>query len=154
MISNESTPINTPLVHSSINAKNNSDRVKKDLNRLERQRGSLLLFCPISETRNPIPPTYYAKASPQTYTLTRVDGFDGLGILVATDAETRSQHFIREVEPGSPGHRAGLRKNDRIISVNNVSTENMDFSNVLLLIKQGLDNARLQITVIHELDSI
>ena len=99
-------------------------------------------------------PVYYSKASPQTYTLSRIPGYDGLGIFVATDAETQSQHFIREVEVGSPGHRAGLRKNDRIISVNNVNVEKMEFSNVLLLIKQGLDHDLLRITVIHELDSI
>lgn len=87
-----------------------------------------------------------------TCTLRRSDDYDGLGILIATDAQTRSLHFIREVEIGSPGHRAGLRKNDRIISVNNVNVENMDFSDVLILIKEGIENNNLQISVIHELD--
>lgn len=58
--------------------------------------------------------------------------------------------MIRDVEPGSPGDRAGLRKNDRIIGVNGVNVENIDFSNVLLLIKQGLEDDNFQLSVIHE----
>ncbi len=91
---------------------------------------------------------------PRTYTLRRSDSYDGLGILISADSETRLNHFIREVEPGSPGHRAGLRRNDRIISINNINVENIEFNNVLILIKEGLDNNNLQITVIHEPEHI
>jgi C-terminal processing protease CtpA/Prc len=110
----------------------------------------------ISETFRRLSPVHdgHGHETINTYTLRRIEGYDGLGILIATDAQTRSQHFIREVEVGSPAYRAGLRKNDRIIHVNNISVESMDFSNVLMLIKQGLDNDNLQISVVHQLDSI
>lgn len=89
-----------------------------------------------------------------TYRLKSSTDYDGLGITIASDAKTRTHHFIREVEIGSPGHRAGLRQNDRIISVNNVNVENMDFSNVLVLLKEGRENDNLHLTVVHELDSV
>ena len=99
-------------------------------------------------------PVDYGKPGRRTYAVRRSATYDGLGILLATDAETRSNHFIRDVEPGSPGHHAGLRKNDRIVNINGIHVENVDFSQVLLLIKQGLDNDNLQISVVHESDSI
>ncbi|CAF1129970.1 unnamed protein product [Rotaria sp. Silwood1] len=87
-------------------------------------------------------------------TLKRTDSYDGLGILISTDIQTRTHHYIREVEPTSPGHKAGLRKNDRIISINGINVENMDFTDVLGLIKQGLNNDNLQLSVIHEPEHI
>ncbi len=95
-------------------------------------------------------PVSTSKEIPRTYTLRRSDSYDGLGISIAADSETRLNHIIREVEQGSPGHHAGLRTNDRIISINGINVENVDFSNVLILIKQGLDNDNLQLSVIHE----
>ncbi|CAF1182449.1 unnamed protein product [Rotaria sordida] len=89
-----------------------------------------------------------------TCTLKRTDSYDGLGILISTDVATRLNHYIREVEPGSPGHKAGLRKNDRIIGINGVSVENIDFNDVLILIKEGLHNDNLQFSVIHEPEHI
>ncbi|CAF2084845.1 unnamed protein product [Rotaria magnacalcarata] len=99
-------------------------------------------------------PVENSKQIPYTCTLKRTDSYDGLGILISTDTERRANHFIREVEPNSPGHRAGLRPNDRIISINGVNIENADFNNVLILIKQGLNNDNLQFSVMHELDFI
>jgi predicted metalloprotease with PDZ domain len=104
----------------------------------------------ILEALNPVAPIIKYGPVVHTYTLKRSDTYDGLGILISADSGTRLNHFIREVEPGSPGHRAGLRRNDHIISINNINVENVDFNNVLLLIKQGLDNNNLQISVIHE----
>jgi predicted metalloprotease with PDZ domain len=97
-----------------------------------------------------VAPINKSEEIPRTYTLKRTDSYDGLGIAISASTQSRSNHFIREVEQGSPGHRVGLRKNDRIISVNGVNVENVDFSNVLILIKQGLDNDNLQLSVIHE----
>jgi C-terminal processing protease CtpA/Prc len=96
------------------------------------------------------PVIHNSKEIPHTYTLKRTDSYDGLGIAIAANSESSLNHFIREVELGSPGYRAGLRKNDRIISVNGINVENVDFTNVLILIKQGLDNDNLQLSVIHE----
>jgi C-terminal processing protease CtpA/Prc len=95
-------------------------------------------------------PVCCSEEIPRSYTLRRTDSYDGLGISIAASSQSSSNHFIRDVEPGSPAHRAGLRPNDRIISINGVNVENVDFSNVLILIKQGLDNDNLQLSVIHE----
>ncbi|CAF1178854.1 unnamed protein product, partial [Didymodactylos carnosus] len=86
---------------------------------------------------------------PRHYTLKRTKSYDGLGIYISADSQTCLNHFIKEVEPKSPGERAGLKKNDRIISVNGVAVENVDFTDVLLLIKQGLRDDNLKLTVVH-----
>ena len=80
----------------------------------------------------------------------RTNSYDGLGILISADAETRLNPCIREVEPTSPSDRMGLRQGDRIISINGVNVENVDFNDVLLLIKQGLNHNHLQLSVINE----
>lgn len=107
-----------------------------------------------SESSNRNTPVHFADERIHTYRMRRSNDYDGLGIMVAADAKTRNHPFIREVEIGSPAYRAGLRANDRIISVNNVNVENMDFGDVLLLIQQALDNDNLQISVVHRLDSV
>lgn len=80
----------------------------------------------------------------------RSDSYDGLGVLISADAKTGLNPRIRDVEPGSPGYRAGLRKDDRIIYINGVNVENFDFSDVLILVQQGLNNNNLQLSVINE----
>lgn len=102
----------------------------------------------------PTAPVHHSGAIPRTYTLKRSDSYDGLGISVSADSRTRSNHIIRDVEHGSPAQQVGLRKNDRIISINGTNVENIDFDDVLLLLKHGLDQNNLQLTVIHELDQI
>lgn len=82
--------------------------------------------------------------------LKRTDSYDGLGILLSADVDTRLQHCIRDVEVNSPAYRVGLRKNDRILGVNGVDVENVEFADVLLLIKQGLIANHLQLTVVND----
>ncbi|CAF1089041.1 unnamed protein product, partial [Didymodactylos carnosus] len=86
---------------------------------------------------------------PRHYRLKRTRSYDGLGIYISADSQTQRNHVIRDVEPTSPGDRAGLKKNDRIISVNGVPVENVDFNDVLLLIKQGLQDDNLQFSVVN-----
>lgn len=90
--------------------------------------------------------------NPRTYTLRRSDSYDGVGMSISADSDTRTNHIIRDVEEGSPAARAGLRKNDRLISVNGVNVENIDFGDVLILVREGLSNDNLQVSVIHEID--
>ena len=87
---------------------------------------------------------------PRQYALRRRDSYDGLGLLISADVDTRMQHCIRDVEPNSPGYHAGLRPNDRIIAVNGINVENIEFGDVLVLIKQGLKEDNLRLTVINE----
>ncbi len=84
------------------------------------------------------------------YALKRTDTYDGLGILISANAETRLNHRIRDIETGSPGARVGLRKNDRITHVNGVNVENVEFADVLVLIKEGLTNNNLQFSVLND----
>jgi C-terminal processing protease CtpA/Prc len=104
-------------------------------------------FHTILESLNPRIP---AKIFERHYTLKRTDSYDGLGIYISTDAKTRLNHRIRDIEPNSPGSRVGLRVNDRITHVNGINVENTQFGDVLVLIKQGLINNNLQFSVINE----
>lgn len=84
------------------------------------------------------------------YTLKRSNSYNGIGIVLSADAETRMNPRIRDVEPASPGCRIGLRKNDRIVNVNGVNVEKLEFTDVLVLIKEGLTKDELQFSVINE----
>ena len=70
--------------------------------------------------------------------------------MLTADAVTRLNHRIHDIEASSPAYRAGLRKNDRLISVNGINVENVEFSDVLVLIKDGLKNNNLQLSVLNE----
>lgn len=104
------------------------------------------------ETKISASPVKKFSGNPRTYTLKRSDSYNGVGMSISADLDTRTNHIIREVEKGSPAERAGLRQNDRIISVNGFNVENIDFGDVLTRVREGLDNDNLQITVIHEID--
>lgn len=104
------------------------------------------------EAKTTTVPAKKYNGNPRTYTLKRSDSYDGLGMSICADSDTRTNHIIREVEKGSPAERAGLRQNDRIISVNGVNVENIDFGDVLMLVREGLNNDNLQVSVIHEID--
>ncbi|CAF0787520.1 unnamed protein product [Adineta steineri] len=104
----------------------------------------------IQEPLNTTIPAENPDLSLRHYTLQRTDSYHGLGIVISTDAETRLNHRIRDVEPSSPGSRIGLRKNDRIVNVNGINVENVEFGDVLILIKQGLTKNHLEFTVINE----
>ena len=80
--------------------------------------------------------------------LRRSNSYDGFGIHVSTDLETRRQHSIRQVEQSSPGEQAGLKENDRILAVNGASVIDEDYVVVLQLIKHGLEHDRLDFDVV------
>ena len=113
-----------------------------------------LKFLYVLEPFRTLSPAETVQLAPRQFTLKRTDAYDGLGLLISADAETRLNHRIREVELSSPADQAGLRKNDRIIAVNGVNVENVEFSDVLILIKQGLQNDSLQFVVVNELTLI
>jgi C-terminal processing protease CtpA/Prc len=80
--------------------------------------------------------------------LRRSNSYNGFGIYVSTDAETRREHFIRQVEDLSPGKQAGLKENDRILCINGTSVIDEDYTVVLQLIKHGLQTDTLDFDVI------
>ena len=110
----------------------------------------IVFFLYVLEPQKKRSPAENYQAVPRHYTLKRTDSYDGLGILISADADTRLHHSIRDVEPASPAYRAGLRRNDRIVGVNGIDVENVEFSDVLILIKQGLNNNNLQFSVVNE----
>lgn len=107
-------------------------------------------FSTILESFNSITPVKHPEVILRHYELQRTDSYDGLGILLSTDPDTRLNHRIREIENDSPGYRAGLRVNDRIVNVNGINVEQTDFNDVLLLIKEGLNNNKLAVSVRNE----
>jgi C-terminal processing protease CtpA/Prc len=81
-------------------------------------------------------------------TLQRSNSYDGFGVYVSTDAETRREHFIRQVEELSPGDEAGLKENDRILCINGTPVIHEEYTVVLQLIKHGLNTDTLDFDVI------
>jgi C-terminal processing protease CtpA/Prc len=81
-------------------------------------------------------------------TLQRSNSYHGFGITISTDAETRREHFIRQVEEFSPGDQAGLKENDRILCINGTPVIQEDYTVVLQLIKHGLQTDTLDFDVI------
>jgi hypothetical protein len=81
--------------------------------------------------------------------LTRPD-FDGLGIHIACDKKTRLSPYIHEVEPDSPGAKAGLRKNDYILEINGEDAVFMEFTHLIKEIQNFIKENNLCITVGNE----
>jgi autotransporter translocation and assembly factor TamB len=80
------------------------------------------------------------------FIFTRPD-FDGLGIHIACDKKTRCSSYIHEVEPSSPGLKAGLRKNDYILEVNGEDAVSMDFTVLIAKIQDFIKDNNLCLTV-------
>lgn len=80
---------------------------------------------------------------------TRPD-FDGLGIHIACDKKTRLSPYIHEVEIGSPGIKAGLRKNDYILEVNGEDAVFMEFTQLITKIQNHIKENNLCLTVGNE----
>jgi C-terminal processing protease CtpA/Prc len=80
---------------------------------------------------------------------TRPD-FDGLGIHIACDKKTRLSPYIHEVENGSPGIKAGLRKNDYILEVNGEDAVFMEFTQLINKIQNHIKENNLSLTVGNE----
>ncbi|CAF1094527.1 unnamed protein product [Rotaria sordida] len=102
------------------------------------------------ESINAITPIQNSEALLRPYILKCSDSYDGLGILISGDKTTGLNPRIRDIEPGSPAYQLGLRKGDRIIYINGINVEKLEFSDVLLLIREGLNNNNLQLSVINE----
>ncbi|CAF1302312.1 unnamed protein product [Adineta ricciae] len=79
--------------------------------------------------------------------LNRSNSYDGYGVYVSTDIETHHEHLIQQVEEFSPGDKAGLKENDRILCINGASVIDEDYTVVLQLIKHGSDTDTLDFDV-------
>ncbi|XP_037546128.1 Na(+)/H(+) exchange regulatory cofactor NHE-RF2 [Nematolebias whitei] len=66
----------------------------------------------------------------------------GYGFNLQSDKK-RGGQFVRSVDPNSPAERAGVRPEDRIVEVNEVSTRGLRHSEVVALIKSERDEVRL-----------
>ena len=89
-----------------------------------------------------------SKIFPHHCNVHRSNSYDGFGICIGTDEETRRQHFIQQVEELSPGEQAGLKENDQILCINDTSVVNEDYTVVLQLIRHGLQTDTLNFDVI------
>ena len=76
--------------------------------------------------------------------------FDGLGIHIACDKKTRRSPYIHEVEADSPGVRAGLKKHDFILEVNDEDAVNMEFNVLIKKIQDYIKENNLCLTVGNE----
>ncbi|KAM9314121.1 Na(+)/H(+) exchange regulatory cofactor NHE-RF2 [Pholidichthys leucotaenia] len=71
-----------------------------------------------------------------------VKGEQGYGFNLHSDKKKRGQ-FVRAVDPGSPAESAGVRAGDRILEVNDVTTQGLRHSEVVALIRKGEEEVRL-----------
>lgn len=81
-------------------------------------------------------------------TLQQTNSYDGFGICISSDIETRREHYIRQVEDLSPGDQAGLKENDRILCINGTPVVSEDYTVVLQLLNHGLQTDTLNFDVI------
>ncbi len=77
-------------------------------------------------------------------------GYDGLGIHIACDKKTRCSPYIYEVEAGSPGTKAGLRKNDYILEINGEDVVALEFNTLIARIQSLIREDNLCLTVGNE----
>ncbi|KAL7674112.1 hypothetical protein ACOME3_000392 [Neoechinorhynchus agilis] len=67
-------------------------------------------------------------------------GFDLKTITIANETGSQILHALGNVVEGLPGHQAGMRDGDRILSINGTNVDNLSHPSVLSLIKRNLDN--------------
>ncbi len=68
------------------------------------------------------------------------------GIVVKAKGSALQDYEIVAVREKSPGEAAGFKKGDRIVSINNVSTQNMTLSNIIAFLN-AKENKRLRLRV-------
>ncbi|XP_045414704.1 putative PDZ domain-containing protein PDZK1P1 [Lemur catta] len=79
-------------------------------------------------------------------------GSDGYGFYLKAGPELKGQ-IIKDIDPGSPAERAGLKNNDLVVAVNSESVETLDHDSVVELIKKGGDQTSLPV-VDKDMDNV
>jgi carboxyl-terminal processing protease len=96
---------------------------------------------------------YSAYLTPDQFHLTQSDisgTFSGIGAQVTTDKQ--NQIIIVAPIAGSPAAKAGIQTGDIILAVNGVSTQGMNLTQVVLLIR-GPNGTAVNLTILHQGDS-
>ncbi|CAF0762650.1 unnamed protein product [Brachionus calyciflorus] len=89
-------------------------------------------------------------SQPRKVYLETIPGFDGIGIHIACDKKSRCSSYIYEIEPNSPGQKAGLKKNDFILEINDEDVVSLEFSLLINKIQSLIKQNSLYITVGNE----
>ena len=69
------------------------------------------------------------------------NNFDGYGFNLHAEKDKPGQ-FIGKIDVGSPAEIAGLKKNDRIVEVNETSLDGKNHSEVVSCIKENLHQVK------------
>jgi hypothetical protein len=86
-------------------------------------------------------------SQPRKCVLHTKPGFQGLGIHIACDKNTRCSPYIYQVEANSPGLKAGLLKNDYILEINGEEVVFLDFNALIGRIQSLIKEDNLCLTV-------
>ena len=89
-------------------------------------------------------------SQPRKVFLYTIPGFDGLGIHIACDRKSRCSSYIYEIEPNSPGAKAGLKEKDYILQINDEDVVYLDFDQLIKKIQTLIKENSLSITVGNE----
>ncbi|EEC05012.1 PDZ domain-containing protein, putative [Ixodes scapularis] len=84
---------------------------------------------------------------PRLCHLSKWNTFEGYGFNLHADKK-RLQHFIGQVDPGSPADLGGLRRNDRLVEVNGTTVEGENHRDIIERIKR--DPSRVDLLVVDE----
>ena len=102
---------------------------------------------PRSESAEPSSRLKIDYSTPRKCFLKTRPDFDGLGIHIACDKKTRRSPYIYNIESNSPGSKAGLRKNDFILEVNDEDAVNIEFNTLIQKIQDYIKENNLNLTV-------
>lgn len=90
-------------------------------------------------------PNNNLRSEPRMCSLTIRPGVDSIGISLQPDKDVG--HIIKSVEPNSPAARAGIERDDCILSLNDTPLVNIPYENVLNIIKQNRNEPNLDFLV-------
>ena len=85
------------------------------------------------------------RPEPRMCSLTLRPGIDSMGISLQPDKDFG--HLIKQVEPNSPADRAGIERNDCIVSLNDIPLLNIPYDDVLNTLKKSRNEPNLDFLV-------
>jgi len=85
------------------------------------------------------------RSDPRICSVSLRPGIDSIGISLQPDKDFG--HIIKQVEPNSPAYRAGIERDDCILSLNDTSLLNVPYDDVLNTIKKNRNEPNLDFVV-------
>ena len=83
------------------------------------------------------------------FSLVKIRHEQSFGFEIQGDVVKKGQHYLDSIEIGTASHRAGIKRFDKIIKLNNVRVENMKIENLLRVMEGEItkDSRRLELLI-------